>query len=48
MGLKYSEIQVPRKEVNRKLQHNPELKPLFGYMCMKSQIRKRRLKRKVL
>jgi hypothetical protein len=48
MGLAYSEIQVPRKKVNRELQHNPGLKPLYGYMDTKVEIRKRLLKRKVL
>lgn len=48
MGLTYSEIQVPRKKINRELQHNPGLKPLYGYMDTKVEIRKRLLKRKVL
>jgi len=48
MGLTYSEIQVPQKKINRELQHNPELRPLYGYMDTKVEIRKRRLKRKVL
>lgn len=28
MGLTYSEIQVPRKKINRALQHNPGLTSL--------------------
>ena len=48
MGLQYSEMRVPRKNINRELQHNLGLKPLFGYMDTKSQIRRRLLKRKVL
>ena len=48
MGLTYSKIQVPRKMINRELQHNPGLKPLYGYMDTKVEIRKRLLKRKVL
>lgn len=48
MGLTYSEIQVPRKKVNRELQHNPGLRPLYGYMDTKVEIRKRLLKHKVL
>jgi hypothetical protein len=47
MGLTYSEIQVPRKNINRELRHNPGLRPLYGYMDTKVEIRKR-LKRKVL
>ena len=48
MGLQYSEMCVPRKKVNRELQRNPGLRPIYGYMDMKSEIRKRLLKRKVL
>ncbi|HSF28694.1 MAG TPA: hypothetical protein VLA53_06710 [Nitrosopumilaceae archaeon] len=48
MGLTYSEIQVPRKKINRELQHNPGLRPLYSYMDTKVEIRKRLLKRKVL
>jgi hypothetical protein len=48
MGLTYSEIKVPRKMINRELQHNPGLRPIYGYMDTKVQIRKRSLKRKVL
>ncbi len=48
MGLTYSEIQVPRKMINRELQHNPGLRPLYDYMDTKVEIRKRLLKRKVL
>lgn len=48
MGLQYSEMRVPRKKVNNELQHNPGLRPVYGYMDMKSEIRKRLLKRRVL
>lgn len=48
MGLTYSEIQVPRKKINRELQHNPGLRPLYGYMDARVEIRKRLLKRKVV
>ena len=48
MGLVYSEMRVPRKKINRELQHNPGLKPLYGYMDTKTEIRRRLLKRKVL
>lgn len=47
MGLTYSEIQVPRKKINRELQHNPGLRHRYGYMDTRVEIRKR-LKRKVL
>ena len=48
MGLTYSEIQGPRKKSNSELQHNPGLRPLYGYMDTKVEIRKRLIKRKVL
>lgn len=48
MGLTYSEMQVPRKKINRELQHNPGLKPIYGYMDTRVEIRRRLLKRKVL
>jgi hypothetical protein len=48
MGLEYSDMRVPRKNINKELQHNPGLKPLYGYMDARSEIRKRLLKRKVL
>ncbi|MGI0081947.1 MAG: hypothetical protein ACREAG_01395 [Nitrosopumilaceae archaeon] len=46
--MEYSEMRVPRKKINLELQHNPGLKPLYGYMDTKSLIRKRLLKRKLL
>lgn len=48
MGMTYSEIQVPRKRINKELQHNPGLRPIYGYMDTKAAIRKRLLRRKVL
>ena len=48
LGLQYSEMRVPRKKINRELQHNPGLKPLFGYMDVKSEIRRKLLRRRVL
>ena len=47
-GLSYSEIKVPRKMINKELQHNPGLRPIYGYMDTKVEIRKRLLRRKVL
>jgi len=41
MGLTYSKIQVPRKKINRELQHNPALRPIYGYMDTRVEIRKR-------
>ena len=32
MGVTYSEIQVPRKKINKELQHNLGLRSLYGYM----------------
>lgn len=48
LGLQYSEMRVPRKKINRELQHNPGLKPLSGYMDVKSEIRRKLLRRRVL
>lgn len=48
MGLAYSEIRVPRKTINRELQHNPGLRPIYSYMDTKMEVRKRLLKRKLL
>ena len=48
LGLQYSEMRVTRKKINRELQHNPGLKPLFGYMGIKSEIRRKLLRRRVL
>lgn len=48
LGLQYSEMRIPRKKINRELQHNPRLKPLFGYMDIKSELRRKLLRLKVL
>ncbi len=47
LGLQYSETRIPRKKINRELQHNPGLKPLFGYMDIKSELRRKLLRCKV-
>ena len=46
-SMTYSEIQVPRKKINKELQHNLGLRPLYGYMDTKVEIRKRLIKRSV-